>query len=411
MTNRTGLVFLCVTACISLFVPVHAASERPEFVRSLRPVIFAAQRENRAEANKFDVWTLRGFFRGHAEANDNVFAVRDGEQDDVILLARPSFELQREGEQWRFELDGFFQHQYYTDGTNDHVTEGGANAGATVNFSDSHLLTASLGYLRNVQERVDPDEAGGQQPEEDRTYAQLLHYVEFGRFSLRTIVEARHFDFLTLGDDDRDRLEHSGSLRLRYAASDIFTPFVGLDYTRINFQDPVDDSGFDRDGNRFAAKAGFLYRPHDRFYLQFAAGGVHHSLESAVFEDFNSLILEADMVWNINGKTSLVLDIGQSENVTTLSRASTRIRRSGDLRLEHLISPRWAVFASAGLREDLFKGRTRKDDFVVGAVGLEWLAAKGVNVFADYRFTERFSTDPREDYELNSVRLGARISF
>lgn len=411
MTKLGWACFLIALSCFSHAGPAWAASERPEFVRSLRPVIFTAQRENRADPHRFDDWIFRGFFRGHAEAVDNVFAVQAGAQEDVILLARPAFELQREGEQWRFDLDGFVQQQYFVDGTNEDVTEAGANAGATVNFSESQLLSASLGYLRNVQERTDPEEAGGQQPQEDRTYAQLLHYVEFGRVSVRTTLEARHFDFLNAVDDDRDRVEHFGAIRLRYAASDIFTPYIGLDFTRINFQDPLDDFGFDRDGNRLAARAGFLYRPHDRFYLQLAAGGVRHSFESAAFDDFNSLILEADLVWNVSDKTSLVLDIGQSENVTTLAGSSTRVRRFGDMRLEHTLSTQWAVFASAGVREDVFEGAARKDDFVVAALGLEWLPAKGVNVFADYRYTERFSTDPTEDYELNAVRIGARFSF
>lgn len=44
-------------------------------------------------------------------------------------------------------------------------------------------------------------------------------------------------------------------------------------------------------------------------------------------------------------------------------------------------------------------------------MGVEWMAAKGVNLFADYRYMVRNSTDPAEEYELNAVRLGARFSF
>jgi hypothetical protein len=221
----------CAAAALflaSMSTPLGMAAEsgKPEFVRILRPVIFTAQRENRADAHLLGEWSLRGFLRTQAESVDNVFAVPLGEQDDVILLARPAFELQHDGDVWDFDLDGFLQQQYFVDGTTDDVTEGGANAGAAVNFSGTHRLSADLGYQRNVQERTDPDETGGRQPEEDRTYARLTHYVEWGRMSLRTIVEARHFDFLNAVDDDRDRVEHFGSLRMRYPASDSFTPFV-----------------------------------------------------------------------------------------------------------------------------------------------------------------------------------------
>jgi hypothetical protein len=399
-----------IFATIPFAVPVLAA-DKPEFVRILRPVIFTAQRENRADANRIDDWTLRGFLRTQAEAVDNVFAVPLGEEDDVILLARPAFEATHDGEVWDFDFDGFVQQQYFTGGTNDAVTEGGANASIAVDFSESQRLAADMGYLRNVQERTDPDETGGQQPEEDRTYARLTHYIEWDRMSLRTVVEARHFDFLNDIDDDRDRVEHFGSLRLRYAASDNFTPYLGVDFVRVNFHDLIDDFGFDRDTERLSARIGFLYRIDDAFYLQAAAGSVRHTFEDAAFDDFDSFLFEADAVWTIDGRTSLIVDVAQSENVTTLTGASTRVRRSADLRLEHFVTDDVALFASAGVRRDTFEDAAREDDFTVAAVGVEWMAAKGVNIFADYRYTERDSTDPTEVYELNAVRLGARLSF
>lgn len=401
-------------AALALTFPAAApafAGDKPEFVRILRPAIFTAQRENRAEAHRIDDWTMRGFLRAHAEAVDNVFAVPVGEDEDVIILARPAFEIAKDGEVWDFEADAFLQQQYFADGTNDEVTEGGANAGAAIGFSDSHRLSADFGYLRNVQERTDPDETGGRQPEEDRTYARLTHYVEWDRMSLRTIVEARHFDFLNQIDDDRDRVEHFGSLRLRYAASDSFTPYAGLDYVRINFQDALDDAGFNRDGERLSARIGFLYRVDDAFYLQAAAGTVRHTFDDAAFADFDSFLFEADAVWTIDELTSIILDAGQTENVTTLFNASTRVRRFADLRVEHFISDDVALFASAGVRRDDFENTVREDDFTVAAFGVEWMAAKGVNLFADYRYTERDSTDPAESYELNAVRIGARLSF
>jgi hypothetical protein len=389
-----------------------AASDGPEFVRVLRPVIFTAQRENRADAHLLgDNWSLRGFLRAHAEAVDNVFAVPAGQQDDVILLARPAFELNKDGDTWDFDFDGFLQQQYFADGTNDEVTEGGANAGAAVNFSTTHRLSAEAGYLRNVQERTDPDETGGQQPEEDRTYARLTHYVEWGLVSLRAIAEARRFDFLNAIDVDRDRIERSGSIRFRYAASERFTPYVGIDYSSIDFQGALDDFGFDRDGERLSARIGFLYRADDAFYLQMAAGNVRHTFDDAAFSDFDSFIFEVDAIWNIDEKTSIVLDVSQSENVTTLAGASARVRRSADLRIERFLTNDVAIFGSAGVRRDQFEDTTREDDFVVAAIGIEWLAAQGVNIFADYRYTERDSTDPGEDYELNAVRVGAKLSF
>lgn len=400
-----------MTLVAALTAPAAYAAERPEFVRILRPVIFNAQRDNRADPHRIDEWTMRAFLRTQAEAVDNVFAVPVGEENEVIVLARPSFEASRDGEVWDFEFDGFLQQQYFTEGTNDAVTEGGANAGAAVNFSDSHRLAAGMGYLRNVQERTDPEETGGQQPEEDRTYARLTHYVEWGQMSLRTLVEARHFDFLNAIDDDRDRVEHFGSMRLRYAASDTFTPYLGLDYTRINFQDAFDDSGFNRDGGRLTARVGFLYRANDAFYLQVAAGNVRHTFDDAAFRDFDSVLFEADAVWNVDNRTSVILDVAQSENVTTLAGASTRVRRSADIRIEHFLTDGLAVFASAGVRRDEFENTAREDDFTVAAIGAEWMAAKGVNVFVDYRYTERDSTDPTESYELGAVRIGARLSF
>jgi hypothetical protein len=105
------------------------------------------------------------------------------------------------------------------------------------------------------------------------------------------------------------------------------------------------------------------------------------------------------------------LDVAQSENVTTRSGASTRVRRSADLRIERFLTSGVAVFASAGVRRDDFENTAREDDFTVAAFGVEWLADQGVNLFADVRYTQRESTDPAEDYELRAVRVGARLSF
>jgi hypothetical protein len=402
-------VLSLIAACVH--TSAAAAPPQPEFVRILRPAIFAAQRENRADPHRFDGWAFRGFLRTQAEVVDNVFAVNAGEEEDVILLARPAFELTRNGEGFDFELDAFLQRQYFVKDTNDQVTEGGANAGAAVNFSETHRLSADMGYLRNVQERTDPDETGGQQPEEDRSYARVTHYVEWDRVSFRTIAEARHFDFLNPIDDDRDRLEHAVSVRLRYAAAVGVTAFLGGDFTRINFQDAEDDFGFNRDGDRISGRIGVLIRDGDDFYLQVSAGNVRHTFDDPKFRDFDSVLFEADAVWNVDEDTSIVVDIGQSENVTTLAGASTRVRRFADLRVEHFVTEDVALFASGGVRRDTFENSAREDDFAVASAGVEWLPAKGVNIFADYRYTDRRSTDPTETYELNAVRLGARFSF
>jgi uncharacterized protein (PEP-CTERM system associated) len=149
----------------------------------------------------------------------------------------------------------------------------------------------------------------------------------------------------------------------------------------------------------------------DDIYVQLAAGNVRNTFDDPAFADFDTTIVEADVVWNIGDKTSIVLDVAQSDNVTTLSGASARVRRSADVRIEHFLTSDLAIFASAGVRRDDFENTAREDDFTVAAIGVEWMAAKGVNVFADYRYTERDSTDPTEDYELNAFRLGARLSY
>lgn len=387
-----------------------AEQQKIRFVQPLRGVLAEAQREAVPDRERGG-WLFEPVLRASVEFDDNVFAAPVLPEEDTIFLLRPSVRLLRDEKDYDIAFDAFYQYQTFADDTNDDVNEGGASLAGRVAVGGGGRVNARVSYLRNVEDRADPDDVNNERAKDDRMTALLGYAGEWGRVGFNTSVEARRFDYLTADDQDRDRDDLAASARLRYAATSGFTPFIRFDYADLDFDDALDDGGVNRDLTRATIWGGASMRWDDMLSIEAALGSSRSSFDQATFRDLTTFVADVDVVWRWSERTSLIAGINRSVNTTTESGASARIRTSYLLRLDHKIVDDVVLFGWANFANDEFEQDPREDDYTFYSVGAEWFATETFRFFADYRYSERSSNDPTEEYERNAFRVGTRIRF
>lgn len=405
---------LLASAWMGLTLPA-AAQQRdassPALVRSLRTTMEQARRDFRPEQPSGEGWTIEGRLLTTLEHDDNVFAAPAGEVDDLVLGLRPSVDAGYDTSGYALGFDAYYRHQLFFDGTNDDIDEGGAALDGRIKFGPRDALFARVAYRRNVQDRADPEDAGGVRPEDDRVSFRLGYARTERDWAIRLQADGERYDFLTEPDDDRDRFETRLVARYRQALASGLSGFVQAEYIDIAYNDPLDDAGADRDTRRYGGRAGFAYRAGDVFYIELGLGARQNTFDDPAFGDFTALVAAGEITWKPAESTSLKLELSRDEVVTTITGASSRTRSELELRLDHEIVPRLIGFAGLIYRLDDFEGTAREDDIYLATLGAEWFVADELSLFADYRASERRSDAAGEDFTRNAFRVGARVAF
>lgn len=406
MTLR-NLAASAVLLASTALVPA-AAQNAPEFVRDIRTVFDRMPDDLRADGLKLGTFVLRPRLTVQAEHDDNVFAETVNGLSDTILSARPVLVLESDWKKHEVTAEAFYRYQTFLDGTNPDISEGGANIFARYDASDSFAMNLFAAYVRDVADRADTD---GALSASDRLTARGGFVARWSGGDIRASAEFRRLDFLEAFDDDRDRDEFMLTARLRLATSEIFTPFLQADHLIRDYRDARDDAGFNRDSTRTGVLAGVRVRLGDDARLSAAAGFLRSDFDDARFAAYTAFVAEAELTWNFAEDWSLVARLDRNENATTVTGASSRIQSIATLRLEHAFTNRLRGFAEARFIEDRFEGITRTDETAIGVVGIEYLAAKGIELFADMRIVDRDSTLVFESYDRTSLRAGLSIAF
>jgi hypothetical protein len=410
MTKSASLLLTALLASTGL--ASAAAPEKPVFVRDLLTVFEKRPKDLRPEGLKLGTFTLNGGLALGVERDDNIFAVPAGTIADTLLTAEPSFSLQSGWERHRLDVTGFLRFVSYADQTSPGTTEGSANTTLVLDAGPLTQIVLHGGYLRDVQDRTDPDSTGtGEPTRSDRFTARAGFIQQWAGGELRLVGEGRRFDFLKPEDDDRDRDELRLTLRLRLAASETVTPYAELRFLDRDFREPQDDLGFNRDTRQIGAIAGVRFAWGKSFRGLIGAGALRAAFDDPGFADFTTLLAEGELTWFLGKDTALTGRVDTSEAPTTRFLVSARLTTTATLRLEHGFTPAVRGFTELRYARDRFENLDERDVTRGFGLGLEVIASPGATLTASYRFTDRASDTGGESFERNAFTFSARFGF
>lgn len=193
--------------------------------------------------------------------DSNIFATRNDEVQDTILLLSPVLKGKSTWDRHLLRFDAGGTLGRYTDNDDEDYGDYWANASGRYDLSDRTNLFGGLGYSFEHEDRGSPEEdLAGDEPttfDSRRAHGGAAH--AFGDWILRAGATFERLDFDNVGaltNDDRDRDLSGFGVRLSRRLSPDYTLYGQLVRDVRDYDLELDDAGYRRDSDGYRAGVG-----------------------------------------------------------------------------------------------------------------------------------------------------------
>lgn len=351
--------------------------------------------------------------------NDNVYATRNREEGDFYALVRPfvrvdlgsagtTLKLRGDGEVNRYDK---LPAEDYEDWSL--AADGRARLGADLS------LIGGAEWRWDHESRASPEAVSGLEPTQyQRGFGYLGLVGSTKRFTARVAGTLTRYDFDdvattggSINNDDRDRRQGELGARAGTILASGSTLFVQGAYDWRDYDDRIDDRGFNRSSDGFSLAAGLRGKLGPAFSGEIYAGWLRQDYRDARLKNVDTFDVGAVLDWN--GKDGLggSFRLDRAVEETTLASASAYVLTSARIGLRNDVHPR--LSAGIGLTGSHYDyvGDPRTEFAIGGDAWAKYWISRHLYLGADYVHAERSSNAAGFDYEQNRflVSVGAQL--
>lgn len=342
--------------------------------------------------------------------DDNIRAEDENEEDDFITEITASVAASSNWSNHMLAFGAFGQLNRFAENDEEDTEEGGVQTLGRLDISRSSNLSGLAFFRHEAEDRTDPDNEGDAKPTElDRYVGQLTYEHQFSRVQFLTEAQVQRIDFTTSDDDDRDRTQIRFAPRVGYELIPSFRPFVEGTYSQQAYD--TLESGVDRDSESWGAFVGAEFEITSILEAEAFVGYFSTEFDDPDLESVDGIGGGAELTWLVTDLTSVQASLSRGEEQTTQASASTRIRTTARLRVEHEFLRNLLLEGELLYLQDDFQGIDRLDDVYGATVGASYLLNRNVALSLDYNFVGRESDAAGEDFEKNVVLLSTQLQF
>lgn len=262
-------------------------------------------------------------------------------------------------------------------------------------------LFATARWAQRHEERGSPDDRGGVNPTVFWAAEALggVNY-KFNRITIRLSGLARNLDFFDvralgtpgeINNDDRDRNELVGSLRVSYDVGPRLAAFLEGSGNVILYDHRPDDDGFNRDNQGFGINAGVSYELTGKLFAEVFAGYRRQNFDDSRFSTITGPAGGVTVTWNPTGLTTVRGTVTRSIEQTTIVGTSgffaTEVRAS----IDHELRRNIILSGFGSFQIDDYRGGGREDKWYRAGASAKWLINRYSNVLGAYQYTHRQS--------------------
>lgn len=343
--------------------------------------------------------------------DDNIFAEDSDEEDDFITAVTAGILAKSEWSRHQVEVEAALRHEKFL--TNDEQDRTDYIIRPTARFQlggrDTARLTAE--HSRRTVGRDDPEDSGNEDPTEFNRFAAGGEYIaRVNRLFFGLNANARRDDYISSGDNDRDRNEYRFGLPVGYEVSAktevTLEPFV----RRRDF-DEVDSTGADRDAWAGGATVGIDTEVTSLLHVNFDVGFIANDFDDSRFDNSLDLIFGGEAIWYVTPLTTVKSRAERRDIATNQPGSSSKTQSSLGLELQHEVQRNVLVGGEVRYINDDFRDLDRNDDRVIFGLAAEYLLNRHVSLTADYQYQQRWSNLDDEDFDRNLVTVGLKTRF
>ena len=223
-----------------------------------------------------------------------------------------------------------------------------------------------------------------------------------------------------INNDDRDRWQYTGGLRVGYELSPRVEPFVQLALDNRRYIFVPDDLGYNKDSDGYRALAGVRLNYPNVLKLDAFAGWLDQRYADPAFKDVSVPAFGAALVWRIDDRATLnayldrtieettVLQVSPTGTVTP---ASSFLNTFAGVTLGYRFADRWLGTLEGSYSRASYEGIDRNDNYKGGGGGITYRAAKMLYIQLLYQYRGLDSSIPTENYHKSLVFLNLGIPF
>jgi hypothetical protein len=354
-----------------------------------------------------------------AEYNDNIFATRNGEVDDLLLSVRPSANFTLGDQKNRITLSGSGELGRYIDNDGEDYDDWQIGLNGRSQLSSDITLVAGGDYRWDHESRASPEAVNGTEPTEyQRAYGFAGLLVRAKPITARFVGTVNRFDFDdvnslagVINNDDRDRTQYEIGARLGYPLGTGSEIFVQAAYDKRDYEQTVDDFGYYRYSDGFTVAVGARHQLTSRLSGELFVGYLQQDYRDVRFSDISTVDFGAIVDWRGPAGLSASFRVDRSVEETTLPGASSYMLTAGSFSVKANPHPRISV--GLGLRGSHYdyRGVERSESVLSGNLWSRYYLSPHLYVGADYTLAERSSNAAGFDYDQNRFmfRIGAEL--
>lgn len=342
--------------------------------------------------------------------DDNIRAQADDPADDFITEVTAGLTVNSDWTNHALGAVVFGRVTRFLENSEEDTEEGGVETFGRLDITRNNSLSGHALYRRETEDRTDPEEGGRDQPSElDRWLGQVVYRHQVGRIQFAADAQAQRIDFVTPGDDERDRIEYRLAPRISYEVTPSFNPFVEVTYSHQDYD--TLQGGVDRDSDGTGAFVGVDLDLTGILAAEAFIGYFRTTFDDPSLDAVAGIGGGAALTWLATDLTSVEVALARGEQQTTRASASSRIRTTAELRLEHELLRNVLLEGELLYIQDDFQGISRVDDIWGVLVGANYLLNRYAAVSLSYRYLGRDSDVETADFDKNVILLSTRFQF
>lgn len=351
------------------------------------------------------------------DLTDNPAGTADKESAAGLIVA-PEIEITRDGPRFDLEANAAAEAIFYGD---EEIDDRDAEARllARYELTSQTAIEAELGYSYELDRFTDPNTPDNavERPPAHEFDASLGATQRVGRFFVGVDgeVERNVYEDVELqggiiaSRKELNNTDYGVRLRTGYEMSPTFTPFVEAAVGRRDFDQKVDDDGFERSSRWGELRGGLIIDRGEKLSGELSIGYRHEDLDDPVLDDLDGVVAEAALLWSPRRLTEIRFALSTEVQPTSLADSSGSILYTGELAFARRVNSRLRLETGAEIERETFEGTDEEDITFTGFAGLSYAFNRTASLNARYTYERTESDDPGGDTTQNTVSLRLRI--
>ncbi|MGB0712699.1 MAG: outer membrane beta-barrel protein [Gammaproteobacteria bacterium] len=342
--------------------------------------------------------------------DDNVFFENTNESEDYKTLIEPRLSVRSDWTNHELRLDFGSDITRHDDFDDENSEDYFWTTRGRLDVTRQTFLTGSLDLRHGHEGRGSPDAVNGVAPTEtDSATANVGFEHRPGKFFLLGNAQFSQLGFddvttstgLVINNDDRDRNESSGSLTLGYEIQPGYNAFIRGTVDERDYDDAVDDAGFNRDSTGVDIKLGAELDLGGTVNGEVNVGAFSRDFDDARFEDVDGWSTESVVYWQLTPLTTVVFNATRSASESTELNASSFVASTFGVAAAHELRRNLLLEASISYTENEFEGINRTDEIYSANISATYDIDRFWFSGASYEYGERDSDVAGVEYDRN----------